>query len=168
GQPISPALPFNATAAQLQSALEKLSTVGTGNVVVTKSGSVFSITFAGPLATAVQPPFTASGSANPVVSPGRGLTKLGPGTLDYVGPTPDDLTNTYTGRTQDNEGTLHVNKGTLSEIQQITALGNTGEFQVTFNGFSTPAPGQPGALQFNATQADVLAALEALTSIGTG
>lgn len=43
------ALAWNATAAQLQAALELLSTIGIGNVLVTKSGLVYTVVFRGAL-----------------------------------------------------------------------------------------------------------------------
>jgi fibronectin-binding autotransporter adhesin len=67
------ALPFNATAAQVQAALNALSTVNTGggSVTVTQVGSIFRVIFNGALAASNQPMMTgvASGGATVVISP---------------------------------------------------------------------------------------------------
>src|SRR5262249_16842536 len=55
-------LSANSTAAQVQAALEALSTIGTGNVSVTLSGSTFTVTFQGALAGTNQPQMTGKGS----------------------------------------------------------------------------------------------------------
>lgn len=47
-------LAFNCSAAELQNALEALGTIASGDVTVTKSGDVFTITFLGALATDVE------------------------------------------------------------------------------------------------------------------
>jgi hypothetical protein len=51
----TPAIPYNASAAALQTALENLRSIKAGNVTVTKLGSVFTITFTGDLAKANVP-----------------------------------------------------------------------------------------------------------------
>jgi hypothetical protein len=59
GQTTAP-IPYNASSAELQSALETLSSVGAGNVAV--SGG-YEVTFKGTLAGSEQPPLTAGGSS---------------------------------------------------------------------------------------------------------
>lgn len=56
------ALPIEATAAQVQTAVQALSTVGAGNATVTQSGTVFSITFVGALANTDLAPISATGT----------------------------------------------------------------------------------------------------------
>ena len=72
------ALPFNATAAQVQSALNSLSTItaGGGSVSVTQVGTIFRVTFNGILGTNNQPLMTGAGSngASAVINPIYGLT----------------------------------------------------------------------------------------------
>src|SRR5205085_821549 len=65
------ALPYNATATQVQGALESLSTIGTGNVVVTGGvgagpggATQYTITFAKSLAGTDLPPILASSNLN--------------------------------------------------------------------------------------------------------
>jgi hypothetical protein len=62
------ALAFNATAAQVQNALQGLSTIGSGNVAVSQSGNVYTVTFTGALAASSQPQITGSGSGGASVS----------------------------------------------------------------------------------------------------
>jgi autotransporter-associated beta strand protein len=103
---------------------------------------------------------------------GFGVTKTGFGTVQYTGST----SNTYTGLTSVNDGTLQLNKsggataisgnltvgdGTvISEVQTVTVTGSSGTFALTFNG-QTTAP-----LLFNATATQVQSALNGLPSIG--
>ena len=60
------ALPFNATAAAVQTALSNLATIGAGNVSVTKNGNVYTAVFTGALAGLAEPVMTAAG---PVPAP---------------------------------------------------------------------------------------------------
>lgn len=68
-------LPTSATATEVQSALNRLVTIGgnDGSVVVTRTGNVFTITFQGNLAGANQPIMTASGPVN-VATQAEGLS----------------------------------------------------------------------------------------------
>lgn len=160
-------LPFSASADQLRVALEGLSAIGPGNVTVTKVGNVFTITFVGLLGLSAQPPMTAvgTGGTTAFVSPaGFSVTKVGAGAIEFAG----TIANTYTGPTAVNEGLLRLNKQPVSEVQQITVLGTSGQFRVSFNGSTTPAFGAPGVLMFNATEAQLQTALENLPSIGAG
>src|SRR5262249_32402490 len=61
-------LSANSTAAQVQAALEGLSSIGTGNVAVTQSGSTFTSTFQGSLAGANQSQITGIGSGGTSVA----------------------------------------------------------------------------------------------------
>jgi autotransporter-associated beta strand protein len=62
GQTTGP-LVFNATAAQVQAALAGLSTVGAGNVNVTRTGNLLTVTFQGSLAGVDEPQLTATPSS---------------------------------------------------------------------------------------------------------
>ncbi len=70
-------LPYNATASDIQNALNALSTItaGGGSVTVTQVGSIFRVMFNGPLGANPQPLMTGSGSggASVVISPIYGL-----------------------------------------------------------------------------------------------
>ncbi len=113
------------------------------------------------------------------------LTKEGSGTLILSG------ANGYKGTTFVNTGALQAannlalgtpgappSNGTqvmdgaelqlsaASEVQQITVTGSAGIFVLTFNNASTPGTVAQGALLFNATAAQVAAALNALPTIG--
>jgi autotransporter-associated beta strand protein len=64
-----------------------------------------------------------------------------------------------------NDEHLVLNSAGYTTIQTVIVTGTSGTFSLTFNGKSTPASG-PGALPFNATAAQVQAALVALTTVG--
>jgi autotransporter-associated beta strand protein len=110
----------------------------------------------------------------PPAVPASSLAKVGAGTV--ILPT----ANNYSGETYVNDGILNIqNNNALgvptSNVQALTVTGNAGtgsQFQLTFNGFSTPAVGTYGALTVgsNSTPASALAllvqmALNALPSI---
>ena len=110
----------------------------------------------------------------PAAVPASSLAKVGAGTV--ILPT----ANSYSGETYVNDGILNIqNNNALgvptSNVQTLTVTGNAGtgsQFQLTFNGFSTPAVGTYGALTVgsNSTPASCLAllvqmALNALPSI---
>src|SRR5262249_47047372 len=59
---------FNASAASVQSALEALSTIGTGNVLVTRSGNVFTVTFQNVRGRFNQPPLSGIGTGGASLS----------------------------------------------------------------------------------------------------
>ena len=129
------AIPFNATPAQVQSALQAISSIGAGNVTcgggpLPATGVL--ITFAGTMAFRAQP-FISVGA--------NGLN---------AGATPS---------------IAQVTAGALaSDVQTLSLTNNptTGTFSLTFSGQTTTA--QP----FDATAAQVQAALTALSNIGAG
>jgi autotransporter-associated beta strand protein len=87
------------------------------------------------------------------------LLKVGQGTLILSAP------NTYGGMTEVQQGVLIVHNpkalGTITlETQTVTVTGGAGTFTLTFNGQTT------SALAFNATAAQVQAALDGLSTIG--
>ena len=93
-----------------------------------------------------------------------GLTKIGPGELVLT------AANAYSGATEVSQGTLNVRdpgalgtrSGTAS-VQRIITLSATqeGTFTLTFNGQST-------TVNWGAFDVDVLAALESMSTIGSG
>lgn len=138
-------IPYTATAGVVQSRLEALSNIGTGNVTVTRSGSgtaaspyVYRVTFVGALAMAVN-------------------------TLD---PTVYDLSGALSSN-QDLVSVAVIQEGSnsgVNEVQTVTlANGPTaGTFTLTFQGQTT------AGIAYNATTATVTSALEALSNIGVG
>lgn len=79
------AIPYNAASSAVDTALEALSTIGTGNVVVTGSaGGPYLVTFAGDLAEQALPALTANGASLTGSSPTIAVTETTPG----VDPTP--------------------------------------------------------------------------------
>src|SRR5262249_50124392 len=64
---------------------------------------------------------------------GFGVTKIGPGILDYTNAATGVNANTYTGLTQVNQGVLQLDKSALSEVQLLTVTGTAGTFTLTFN-----------------------------------
>jgi autotransporter-associated beta strand protein len=94
-----------------------------------------------------------------------GLTKIGPGTLSLTN------TSTYSGATEVPQGTLNIrhpnalgSRTGLASIQRIVTISPTtsGTFTLTFNGQTT------GNIPFGATATQVQAALQSLSTIGTG
>ena len=89
------AIPFNATAASVQAALSALTTIGAGNVTVTQSGNVYTVTFGGSLANQDLPLMAGTGSGGTITTvnmvtngnPGlttdqRGFPRIVNGTVD--------------------------------------------------------------------------------------
>ncbi len=70
------AIPFNATAAQVQTALQNLSNIGPGNVTVTDrttiNGTVYTITFTGSLANTLEPQITVASNGSDLIKRGEG------------------------------------------------------------------------------------------------
>ncbi len=127
------ALPFNATAAQVQSALQALASVGAGNVACSGGPlpANLAITFEGALG--LQPQAPISFGAN-----------------NLTGPAPA-LAHTTTG-------------SGVNDLQTLSLSGvpTGGTFTLSFGGQTT------AAIAFNATAAQLQAALQALSSIGAG
>jgi len=150
-------LPFNATDNEVQNALNSLSTISGvgGSVLVTQNGSVYTIVFGGTLANSNQPQITTDGgsggatvSTNTVEEGGSpaalvpvaagSLTKIFPGKLSFTG------ANSYSGKTLVNAGILNIQNADglgsrKPETQQITVLGASGTFTLTFQGEETVA-----------------------------
>ena len=130
-----------ASAASVKSALEALTSIGSGNVLVTKSPSSYSeeswiITFTGSLAGANQAQMTINAS---------GVSTWGWGSLTEI-----ETTNTNGQAPQD-------------EIQTVTPTNATGgTFRLAYKG-QTTVP-----LAYNASSSTVDSALEALTPVGSG
>jgi len=129
------AIPFNATAAQVQSALVAISSIGAGNVTCSGGplpASSVLISFSGSLAFRSQPPISVganglNGGASPAI------VQAGAGAL-------------------------------VSDVQTLSLANNptAGTFTLSFIGQTT------SPLPFNATVAQVQAALAALSNIGAG
>jgi large repetitive protein len=119
------------------------------------------------------------GITTPITDNGHGysLTKYGSGTVLLAG----NVSDSYSGLTDVVQGTLELNQtggavpvqgilqignGTHVEnaVQQITLSGTGGTFTLSFNGVGTDPVQHP--LLYNATAAQVQAALNALPSIG--
>ncbi len=130
------ALPFNATAAQVQTALEALANIAPGDVVVTggpaNTGNL-SVSFRQAYAVTNVPELTADSAALTFAAPSAPTATTTPGTA------------------------------TVNEVQTVRTTDATGgTFTITFDG-QTTAP-----LPWNATAAQVQAALEALSNIAPG
>ncbi len=103
------ALAYNATAAQVQTALAALSNIGTGNVTVTQSGNTYTVTFQGTLANQTLAALLLNSSALVAVSR----------------PPSTNVTITTQGGP------------TVSEVQQVSVVAGGGTFTLTFNGQTT-------------------------------
>ena len=129
------AIPFNATAAQVQSALTAISSIGAGNVTCSAGplpASSVLISFAGTMAFRSQAPISVgTNGLNAGASPA--IAQAGAGAL-------------------------------VSDVQTLSLANNptAGTFTLSFLGQTTPP------LPFNATAAQVQAALAALSNIGAG
>ena len=117
-------LPFNATSSEIQTALQGLTSIGSGNVTVSGAGP-YTITFAGALANNPEPLITTeSGPAEPLVG----------GTATVV--------NTTTGATG-----FEVCTAVDTDVCKAGVSGSTGgAFKSTFSGYPAVAPaGAPNA-----------------------
>jgi hypothetical protein len=129
-------IPFNATAAQVQAALTALSSTGAGNVTCT----------GGPL----------PGSSVTITFAGA----LAPGAQPAI----TVGNNSLTGGTTPAPAVAHTTPGVrIADVQTLSVSGNPtgGGFTLAFGGQTTAT-----AIPFNATTAQVQAALVALSSIG--
>jgi RTX calcium-binding nonapeptide repeat (4 copies) len=136
----------------VRTALEGLSSIGTGNVQVVKAGNIYRITFIGALA----------GADQPLLQTHDGLLTNGFNAVDqlniddsaYALPEVGVLTpTTLTG----------LSNVQANEIQELHLDATSGSFKLTFNGATTASQ-----LAWNISAADMQAALQALSSIGTG
>jgi rhodanese-related sulfurtransferase len=136
---VTGALPFSTTASQLQAALELLSSIGVGNVLVTGNySSNFNITFVGALQKQNLPAIT-----NPFNSLVVGATVI----------------ETVVPITEGAAPVVGVN-----EVQKLafSLVPDSGQFAIDFDSSTT------SLLQYNASAAQVQTALEALSTIGVG
>jgi len=130
-------IPFNATAAQVQTALTALGSIGPGGVVCAGGalpGTAVTITFAGALASGPQPLITVAA-------------------------------NTLTGGTAPSLAVAMTTPGVATaDVQTLSLTGGptAGSFTLTFAGQTT------AAIPWNATSAQVQAALSDLLAVGTG
>jgi autotransporter-associated beta strand protein len=163
------------TATQVQSALEALSTIGVGNVVVAQNAGVFTITFQGALANRDLSPIVASGQGGTIATAGVLTDGLGgiatvtsdviPGGLQYTITFSGDLAGTNLPEVLVTSGMVFTGTQTnggsgLNEIQTIESLISPGQsFQMTFNGQTT------GPVTAPATAAQIKNALEGISSV---
>src|SRR5262249_37157940 len=127
-------LSFSSSAAQVQNALNALTTIGGvgGTVTVTQSGNVYTITFGGTLALFAQPLIIATGTGgattnvNEVVEGAGSLyTVLFGGTFTGVDK-PQLIANTVTGGTVVTTGTIMNGDGSALELLSGSAQSNGG------------------------------------------
>ena len=180
GQTTAPQL-FNVSAANLQTALEGLSTIGLNNVTVVANpftgGIVYTVSFTGALSNTNLPQMTATGVGGAVSTVATTQDGLNGDVMVVAGGPAGDVTYTITFggdlvavdvpqiTGQSNTAASFVLPSTLidgngSETQYVNVTATNGTFFLTFNG-PTTAP-----LLFTASAADVEGALNALTSIG--
>jgi hypothetical protein len=130
-------IPFNATAAQVQTALTALGSIGPGSVVCAGGalpGTAVTITFAGALASGPQPLIAVAA-------------------------------NTLTGGTTPAPAVVMTTPGVATaDVQTLSLTGGptAGSFTLTFTGQTT------AAIPWNATSAQVQAALSDLLAVGAG
>jgi hypothetical protein len=132
------AIPFNATSAQVQTALQALAAIGPGNVACA----------GGPL-------------------PSTNVTITFAGTLGFQTQSPISISNgNLTGGTSPTTTLAHTVTGSarINDVQTLSLGGNPtgGSFTLSFGGQTT------AAIPFNATSTQVQVALQALASIGAG
>jgi autotransporter-associated beta strand protein len=101
---------------------------------------------------------------------GFGVTEIGPGSLEYTGITD----NTYSGLTQVKQGTLllAMTPVPFAEVQTVTVFGNSGTFNLAFNGQTTdnlawnvPAS---GGISPTASMQNALNDLSSIQALGNG
>jgi hypothetical protein len=151
----APPVPFNATAAQLETALGGLSNVGAGGVACSGGplpGTSVTVTFAGPLSVGAQPVISAAGSTlTGAGSPTVGLAHTTTGaagaavqTLSVTGtPTGGGFTLSFGGQTT---GSIRFNASAAAVQAALTGLGSIGAGNVTCAG--GPLPGTAVTITF--------------------
>jgi autotransporter-associated beta strand protein len=168
-------LDFSAAASDIQTALEGLSNVGTGNVSVTATGTnpnTFAVTFIGALAGTIQPAMTATGAngttvtVNSVIS-NNVLTVTFVGTLG--GADQAQITAAAGGvgvaiGSSSNGGPIYTNEEQLVTVAGSGGNNQTGTFTLTFGTGTNPPT--TTSLAYNASAGQVQAALNKLSSIG--
>lgn len=147
GADTTTALAYNATAAQIQSALQALGTVGSGNVTVTGTGSYL------------------PGSENATVLvlgvPTGGTFNLGFGG-DVATGIPYNASAAQVQSALSALQSIPLTSAGTDEVQTVTISGapTAGTFTLSYGGQTT------AALEFNSTAAEVQTALGALSTIG--
>ncbi|MEX2645398.1 MAG: choice-of-anchor D domain-containing protein [Gaiellaceae bacterium] len=142
---------YNASALAVKNALEALTSIGVGNVKVSKAGSAYRITFIGSLAGTDVALLAANSS---------GLTN-GAGVSDTM-TINDTATTADTWALLTSSALTGLSLPGPNEIQQLVIDATGGTFTVSF-GAATTAP-----LSWIVSAADLQLALEGLTGIGTG
>jgi hypothetical protein len=154
GQTTAP-VPFDATAAQIETALAGLSNVGTSGVVCSGGalpGANVTVTFAGPLSVGAQPVISAAGSTltgagSPTVQlahTGTGAVGAAVQTLSVTGtPTGGDFALSLGSQAT---GSIPFNATAAAVQTALTALGGIGAGNVVCAG--GPLPGTPVAITF--------------------
>jgi autotransporter-associated beta strand protein len=176
-------LPAGATAATVQAALEALPNIRPGNVAVTQTGAVFTVTFQGALAGTAVLQMTAAGTgvtARPVQLGGRNevqtvtaIGTVGAFTLTFNGQTTAPQPFSLTAQAPDVQAAAiqaalnSLSSVRRSEVQAVTVIGTAGKFRVTYiDPYGVTQ--QTTDLDFNAPAPVVQAALEALPGINPG
>ncbi|HEY5312857.1 MAG TPA: autotransporter-associated beta strand repeat-containing protein, partial [Pirellulales bacterium] len=121
------AIAYNATTATVQTALQTLTSIGTGNVVVTGSAGAYLVTFQGALALATQPLMVAAGSA---------------GASAAVSETIGTFTLSFNGQTTGSLPYFATTAQVLAALEQLSSIpagsvsvsGEAGEYAVSFVG----------------------------------
>lgn len=152
---------YNASSATVQTALQGLVNIGSGNVSVAGSaGGPFTCTFQGALANTSVNAMTGDGSLLSGIP--ATVTELIKGSAGGGGGGAGTNENQLVGfKTVDSGGSI------VAGIQS----GDGGQFQLSFNGHSTPAIAvhpNPGVPNGGPSAASIQALLEALPSIGSG
>jgi autotransporter-associated beta strand protein len=178
-------LNYNATATEVQTALEHLSTIGTGNVAVVGNGNTgFVVTFLNALGSqdvtnsGVTVPFagmlpglvlnvgTTGKTAGYATSREGGENLAGTFSVNFRGSTTGNLPwNATAAQLESALSTLPTIGLSVNEVAQFAFTGAVptgGTYSLSFRGATTPG------LAYSATAADVQAALEGLSSIGAG
>ncbi len=122
-------MPSTASAAQVAAQLSALSTIGNGNVMVSKAGSTFTITFQGALGGMLLPPLSGAGSNGAVVT----LTIVQDGSEATV-VNPGGTLQLDNGITMSTEG-LTLSGNGASEVQQVVLsdTASTDTFTLSYN-----------------------------------
>ena len=147
------ALSYNSTAAQVQAALQALSSIGTNNVLVTGASPEWDVQFVGSLAFASQALMTSNATAlYPFSSINISNEQVGSGSQNAIQSVslvcqPVVLQTSWTP---------------ISQTVANSGLPTGGTYTLSFAGYTT------SALAYNATAATIQTALQALASIGSG
>ena len=145
------ALAFDISAAGLKSALENLSSIGSGNVTVSQSGNVYRVSFVNGLG---------AQDVELLAADDSGLTN-GLGSADTMNVVDSGNTSPSVGVLTSSSLT-GLDTRQVNEIQSLVVDATQGTFTVSFNGYVS------AALPFDVTASGLQAALEALAGIMAG